>query len=49
MGGKTLHRERGDRCRRETGCMRCSKRQREKKERDISRDSKRDVEKEIRK
>lgn len=31
MGGKTLHGERGDRCRREIGTVRCRKRQKERR------------------
>lgn len=38
VGGKTLHRERGDRCRRVTGTVRCRETQREERERDVSRD-----------
>lgn len=47
MGGKTLHGERGDRCRSEAGIVRCRKRQRKEKGRDESRDSESDVDKEI--
>lgn len=32
VGGKTLHGERGDRCRRVTGTKRCRKRRREERE-----------------
>lgn len=45
MGRKTLHGERGDKCRRETGTVRCRERQRE--DRDELRDPERDGEKEI--
>lgn len=43
VGGKTLHRERGDRCRRVTGTVRCRKTRREERERDVSRASEEEI------